>query len=199
MAETWRMFIALELPPDVLDHVSGIQNTLKQDTPPRAVRWVRPAGIHLTLKFLGDVAVLKRDSLQAALKRAVGDRSKFTLSAGGLGCFPNPRRPRVVWTGVQGDTEALHALHHAVEEHIVPLGFPTEKRPFNPHLTLGRVRREANRSTAQRIGQLITDTPIPSSLAWTVHGVSLIRSELKPTGAEYTQLFHATLRPPEKT
>jgi 2'-5' RNA ligase len=193
MAEMWRLFIAIELPPVVLSQLSQIQETLKKHAPPKTVRWVNPEGIHLTLKFLGDVPVIKRGSLEKALANAVEGHAPFKLAAGGLGCFPNSRRPRVAWVGIHDNTEALLALRNAVEASIAPLGYPTENRPFNPHLTLGRVRREARRNDAQQLGELIGSIPTPEPQRWPVTGVSLIRSELKPTGAVYTSLYHAPL------
>jgi 2'-5' RNA ligase len=193
MAEMWRLFIAVELPPAVLSQLREIQDTLKKRTPPGTVRWVNPEGIHLTLKFLGDVPVIKRDSIEKALANAVQGHAPFGLAAAGLGCFPNVRRPRVAWVGIHDHAEALVALRNAVETFIAPLGYPTENRPFDPHLTLGRVRREAQQSDIQKLGELIASTLTPDPQRWQVTGVSLIRSELKPTGAVYTRLHHAPL------
>lgn len=193
MADMWRLFIAIPLPADVLAALTDVQDALRKHTPPRTVRWVRPEGIHLTLKFLGDVPAAKRDTLQTALGRTVLDHAPFTLATGALGCFPNPTRPRVAWIGIEQDRDALARLRDAVEEHIAPLGYPTEDRPFNPHLTLGRILRDARRSDVQRFGELLTQTERPPEHTWTITGVDLIRSELKPTGAVYTTLFKAVL------
>jgi 2'-5' RNA ligase len=193
MADMWRLFIAVELPSSVLAELAEIQDHLKKRTPPGTVRWVNPGGIHLTLKFLGDVSVTKRDSLEKALANAVEGHAPFTLSTGSLGCFPNADRPRVVWIGLQNQIEALAAVRDAVERLIAPLGYPTEDRSFSPHLTLGRVQREARRDNIQKLGELIANSPTPTAQHWQVTGVSLIRSELKPTGAVYTPLFHAPL------
>jgi 2'-5' RNA ligase len=189
----WRLFIAIELPSSVLVQLAEIQGHLKKHTSPGTVRWVNPDGIHLTLKFLGDVPVAKRDSLEKALLKAVEGHTPFALSTGLLGCFPNTNRPRVAWIGLQDQIEALAALRDAVERLIAPLGYPTEHRRFNPHLTLGRVKREAPHDSIQRLGELIAAFPAPTAQRWQVTGVSLIRSELKPTGAVYTPLFRAPL------
>lgn len=194
MAEMWRLFIAIELPPPVLAQLNQIEAFLKKSVPPGTVRWVNPEGIHLTLKFLGDVSVTKRDSLEKKLALAVEGRAPFILAAGGLGCFPNTRQPRVVWVGIHESSEALLALRNAVEEHVSPLGYPTEDRPFSPHLTLGRVKREAPRSDAQKLGELIARAPAFDAQRWQVTGIRLIRSELKPSGAVYTPLFDAPIK-----
>ena len=196
MAEMWRMFIAIHLPPEVLAGLTTIQDNLKERAPSRTVKWVNPQGVHLTLKFLGDVPVIKRDSIQRALTQAVQDHAPFGLAAGGLGCFPNAKQPRVVWVGMHHDIQALARLHASVEEYITPLGYPPENRAFNPHLTLGRTRREANRSDLAQLGGLVTHTPADSRYPFRVEEVSLIRSELKPTGAVYTELFRAPLKSP---
>ncbi|MBN1562733.1 MAG: RNA 2',3'-cyclic phosphodiesterase [Anaerolineae bacterium] len=194
MAEMWRLFIAIEIPAHVLDQLGVLQDHLKKKSPARTVRWAQPAGIHLTLKFLGDVPVIKRDTLQKALTKAVADHAPFTLIATELGCFPNVQRPRVIWVGVRQNQAALVALREAVEDHIAPLGYPTEQRTFSPHLTLGRVQRDAQRGDIQRLGDLIANTTYAERHSWPVNEVHLIRSELKPTGAEYTILFRALLQ-----
>ncbi|HEX3049612.1 MAG TPA: RNA 2',3'-cyclic phosphodiesterase [Aggregatilineaceae bacterium] len=194
MTEMWRLFIALELPPHVLEELTSIQTNLKRQIPPQTVRWVDPKGIHLTLKFLGDAPVSQRETLQNKLSEAAQQVAPFDLTAGGLGCFPNLKRPRVVWVGIHGSETLLNALQQAVEDHIAPLGYPTEDRAFNPHLTLGRVRQDADRNNIAKLGDLISRALAGQPQSWTVQHVSLIRSELKPSGAVYTVLFHAPLK-----
>ncbi len=194
--ESWRLFIAIELPPHVLAHLEALQQWLQERTPPHTVRWVAPQGIHLTLKFLGDVPTQKRAALQDALAHAVRAHAPFELSLGGFGCFPNPQRPRVAWVGVQKDLDALRRLRDAIEAHVAPLGYPTETRPFHPHLTLGRVRRDARRQDARALGTLLTEGTHAQRKTWAVHEVTLFRSQLRPSGAVYTPLFHAPLRAP---
>jgi len=102
------------------------------------VKWVRPEGLHLTLKFLGDVDEAREPELHAALGQAAnGAACGVTLHIEGFGVFPDFRRPRIVWAGVSPDP-ALELLQHRVEQVFAPLGFPTEARPFRPHVTLGR-------------------------------------------------------------
>jgi 2'-5' RNA ligase len=193
VADMWRLFIAIELPADVLSSLAGIQTVLKKQVPPQTVRWVNVDGIHLTLKFLGDTPAAKRTSLEEALGQAVEGHFTFSLATGTLGCFPNTRQPRVVWVSIQNDVDALKALRDAVEEHVAPLGYPTENRPFSPHLTLGRVHRDARRDDVRQFGELIADSTANDVHEWPVSAVSLIRSELKPSGAVYTPLLHAAL------
>ncbi len=197
MPETARLFIAIELPPAITTILTTAQEALKNVTPRQTVRWVDPTGIHLTLKFLGDTPTDSQEMLRNALQQAVSGHVSFTLSTGHLGSFPNVQRPRVIWLGVERDLQSLDALQRSVERTIAPLGFPTEQRGFSPHLTLGRVRREAQNDAVQRLGKVLTDFHAPSPTAWKVESISLIRSELKSTGAVYTTFARAPLRQEE--
>ncbi len=197
MSDRWRLFIAIDLPAPIVSYLSEIQDWLKSRAPGRAIHWVDPGSIHLTLKFLGDVPVAYRTSIQDKLEEAVKGHAPFDLAAGEIGCFPAPHRPRVVWTGVHHELAALQALREAIEAHIAPLGYPTENRPFHPHLTLGRVRRDVGRSAAQEIEKLLRENKFTERRPWTVSQVTLFRSELTPSGAIYTPLFYAPLEPAE--
>jgi 2'-5' RNA ligase len=190
MAEMWRLFIAIELPSDILAYLSQIQSHLKQQTPPNTVRWVEAQGIHLTLKFLGDVPKVQIPTIQDRLDQATRNLRPFELTTASLGCFPNVRRPRVVWVGIQGDI--LQQLQGLVEQQIAPLGYPTENRAFSPHLTLGRVRQETKTQDAAQLSALLSKITT-NRQSWNVSCVSLMRSELKQTGAVYTELYQAIL------
>lgn len=189
----WRLFIALELPDPILAVLVNRQEWLKQRTPPKTVKWVHPDSIHLTLKFLGDVAVPEVETLQFSLARAAERQNPFTLRTAECGCFPNTQRPRVVWVGLQGDMKSLHALRDAVEQHVAPLGYPTENRPFHPHLTLGRVRKEAKQHDVRKLGELVANMPGNDRASWLPTHVALFRSELTPQGAIYTALYRVAL------
>jgi len=191
---TLRTFIAIELDEGLLDHLARLQDRLSGQLSPSSVRWVRPGGIHLTLKFLGDTRLEQVEAVKVALDRAVSQILPFTLSVGGLGCFPNSRRPRVVWVGLYEPTGTLASLRDAVESHVAPLGFPTENRPFQPHLTLGRVHRRASKSEVREIGEVVEASAIGDLDEMSVQGVSYIKSDLKPSGAVYTTLHKARLR-----
>jgi len=194
MSETWRLFIAIPLPDAVIATLEEAQRMLKKAVPQRTVTWVAPHNIHLTLKFLGEVPVIQRDAISQALSRVAEQHSTFALNTAGLGCFPSNRNPRVVWVGLGGDEEALRLLWDSVERAIAPLGYPTENRPFSPHLTLGRVRRDVLRADAQRLGAAVCEVTPPCEVLWSVTELTLFRSELKPGGADYTKLHNAPLR-----
>jgi 2'-5' RNA ligase len=191
--ETVRTFIAIELDEDLRRKLASLQDRLRSQMPPRSVRWVRPSGIHLTLKFLGDTPRDQVAEVRAALDRAAGAITPFTLSVVDLGCFPNPRRPRIVWVGIREATGGLVQLRDAVERFVSPLGFPTERRSFHPHLTLGRVQRRATPAEVRRIGQTVTQTLVGEVDELAISGISYIQSELRPSGAVYTTLHEADL------
>jgi 2'-5' RNA ligase len=186
--ETIRAFIAVPLPHPLLDRLSALQRQLESQIPSRSVRWVRAEGIHLTLKFLGDTPTEKLPDIKRALTAVARHAPACTFTVGELGCFPNPRRPRVVWVGVQEPAGRLAALQDAIEEVMAPLGYPPEGRGFTPHLTLGRVRPGARRSDVARVGEVVTGTTVESLVEMSGDHFALIRSVLKPTGAEYTTL-----------
>jgi len=193
MAEMWRLFIAIELPRSVLDVLSEAQARLRRDSPPRAVRWVNPNGIHLTLKFLGDVPLDQRAEIEQRLTQIARQTAPLEIAIQGLGCFPNCRRPRVVWAVVHEPSGALLTLRDAVEAYFAKVAAPTENRPFSPHLTLGRAGREASPGDVGRVGTLVANYQPAPSARWQADAISLMRSELKPDGAVYTALLHAPL------
>lgn len=189
-----RLFVALELPAPILDALAQTQDALQAQMPRRAVRWVRGEGIHLTLKFLGETPARQREPIAAAVAAACAGYGPLTLRAAGLGCFPNPARPRVVWVGLEGDLAALGALQRAVESALEPLGFRPEGRPFSPHLTLGRVRDDVSSADVKAAGQVVAAATVGTLGEWTADAVSLMRSDLRREGAVYTCLAATPLK-----
>lgn len=191
---TLRTFIAIELDQELRDNLGRLQDQLRAQVASGTVRWVKPDGIHLTLKFLGDTSHERVEEVKAALARAATEVGPFTFTVAGLGCFPNTRYPRVVWVGIEEPTGALIRLRDAVEAQVAPLGFPTERRSFSPHLTLGRVQRRASKSEVRELGQVVAATTIGTLDEMAVHAVRYIKSDLKPSGAVYTALSEARLK-----
>lgn len=163
--------------------------SLRQQIPAKAVRWVPPENLHLTLKFLGDTPKDKIPELQETLQKAVSQQRKFALKAVGVGCFPNAKRPRVVWVGLEGGVVELKTLAEQIENTIAPLGFPTEKRPFSPHLTIGRVKELQD----HQLGQILAAFKAGEIAAWANEKVSLMQSILQSSGAEHTVLAEFNL------
>ena len=189
-----RVFVALDLPRSVKDLLNEAMLRLEEDLP-NVIRWMRPDGIHLTLKFLGDVDAGMVEPLLNAIGRVatLTEHSGFDLELTRLGMFPNAREPRVLWAGVGGDTAALDRLQQSVEETISALGFPPERRPFRPHLTIGRVRDQANAGDRANIGARVSEAALGKCPPWTVGELHLIQSNLTPTGAFYSSLGAAAL------
>lgn len=190
-----RAFIAIELPPDILKKLGEVEAQLKPKMPPDSIRWVKPDSIHLTLKFLGQVPADQLELITSSLKAAVASHVVFTLEVAGAGCFPNAHRPRVVWAGVRevGGGHPLAHVQRAVENAIAPLGYPTEQRDFSPHLTLGRLARDAKQHELKQVGEVVAAGQVGSLGRWDVTHVALIKSDLRPTGAVYTVLARAPL------
>ena len=191
---TLRTFIAIELPAEILRLIKQAQAQLQAAAPPHSVRWVRAEGIHLTLKFLGPVPMSQIDAITATMAAAARGVEPFTLTIGGAGCFPNPKRPRVVWIGIAEPTGRLNSLQRAVESAISPLGYPPEERGFQPHLTLGRAAHEATSDDLKRVGEIVAAANIGTLGQVPVSSIALIKSDLKPSGAEYTTLQWARLK-----
>ncbi|MFQ6015366.1 MAG: RNA 2',3'-cyclic phosphodiesterase [Anaerolineae bacterium] len=192
--EQIRSFVAIELDESVAAGLAEVQKRLKGQAVAGPLRWVAPRNIHLTLKFLGNIPAARVDEIQAAMAEACQGLSPFQLTFGGLGCFPGLARPRVVWVGVEDKTGTLTELQGAVERNLKAIGFPPEGRPFSPHLTLARVRKPIRSGQIRKLGGLIQATTVGQIGQMTVEEVSLMRSDLRPTGAVYTRLAAVTLK-----
>ena len=182
-----RLFVAIPVPPEAKTVLAGVVYKLK-DLAPTGVRWVDPAGMHLTLKFLGNVAPSRVGDIARAAARAVGEQSSFQVRLAGLGTFPGGSRPRVLWVGVDAEGDHLQTLRDRLEAAMADLGFPLEGRLFSPHLTLGRVREGASGPDLKAIaGAAAAITPKPST-PWLAESVCVVQSHLGPGGATYSIL-----------
>jgi 2'-5' RNA ligase len=188
-----RIFIAVEVPPGIQNAIAQSTASLKEALPGRLVRWVAPQNVHLTLKFLGDVFSSNLERLAEALKGEAASHAPFPMSVGGLGAFPNPRRPRVIWIGLEAPP-ALDVLWRGVEAAVARLGYPAEGRPFSPHLTIGRVGQNGSVSDLQRIRSLLENTTVGAIGTFRVDTVHIFKSDLQSGGAVYTQLYALPLK-----
>jgi 2'-5' RNA ligase len=179
-----RSFIAIELPGAVKLELAALQANLAVE-PARGIKWVSPDGIHLTLKFLGWVAPDRIETVKQAIAEAVSTIAPFKLGISGLGGFPNLRRLDVVWCGLIGDLAHLAELQESIEKFVSPLGFPTEKRAFSPHLTLARLREDVDPGARQTLATKIAATKFQPEVSFPVDSISLMRSTLLPNGAVY--------------
>jgi len=187
--DTLRAFVAIDIPPAVVTTLDGLQQRLKRHRLP--VRWVRPAAIHLTLKFLGDIPTGDVPAVAETLSAATAGAMPLTLGVRGLGVFPGIRNARVIWAGLDGDTAELLSLQAAVESRLEAVGFARDSRPFKAHLTLGRFK---GREAPERVAAALEDCGGVSSERFTARVVTLFKSDLKPTGAVYTPLANAAMR-----
>lgn len=180
-SSTIRAFIAIDLPEAIREELASIVQDLNREVPKKSIRWARPENIHLTLKFLGDTKIDSLDQITGGLDRVGGGNPPFHLALDKLGCFPNPRRPRIVWVGVNGDVDTLQSLQETVDQMLTPLGWELEKRKFHPHLTIGRVKNSKQVADSQLPwGNQMKPLPFP------VDSLTLYESILKPSGAVYS-------------
>ena len=187
MSAPIRTFISVEVPDRVKVALGDLTGGLREEGLSE-VRWTRPQGIHLTLKFLGNIDPRMASGIMDGLKTAAQRTTPFQLGLGSLGVFPNIAKPRVIWMGLAGEWEQLRLLQEAVEEQTLSLRFSRDKRGFTPHLTLGRVRNSLSSPKREMLSQAIKTTSFPSSLSWQVREANLIHSTLTPEGAIYRKL-----------
>jgi 2'-5' RNA ligase len=182
-----RAFIAVTLDSKVIEQIAAASNQLRPEI--TAVRWVTPANFHLTLKFLGSIDDAAIEPIGATLREQLRLFPRFTINAKGLGVFPGPKRPRVLWVGLTGDR--LVSLAARVESALRPLGFKPEDRKFTPHLTIGRWR-DADRAP-KSLGRQLEIWQARDFGTSNVESVKLIQSVLKPEGASYNDLITVPL------
>jgi 2'-5' RNA ligase len=185
-----RGFVAIDLPDAVRSALDAAQERLRAAAPRADVRWVDPAAMHLTLKFLGSVPDELVETVRGAVAEVAALHSPIPLICAGLGVFPGPGRPRVFWAGLTGALAELGRLAAAVERAVEPLGFPREARPFSGHVTLGRAR--STRGVA-RIVKALGEVGSCEFGRWMAQEVVLFQSHLHPRGARYEAIAHLPL------
>jgi RNA 2',3'-cyclic 3'-phosphodiesterase len=191
-AESWRLFIAIEIPKTVRHQIKEHIDRLRSTLPDVRASWTREDNLHLTLEFLGDVPVARVEQLSQALKRAANQSQSFEMEISGCGAFPPRGKPSVLWigagthaSGVHPPNEALSpilSLHRAIEDECARIGFEQDQRPFHPHLTIARLRHSPGARRLAELHQKIGFTPITIDM----DDVCLIRSELSSAGSRYT-------------
>lgn len=185
-----RLFVAIELDEQARDLLADYQRRLSDLD--RAVRWVRPEQIHLTLKFLGEVPDAQVLQVAKALD-TLAEHAAFDFEMEGVGYFGSRHSPRVIWAGVHMPNPALTALQKGCEEVLSPLGYPPEGRAYSPHLTLGRVKDfSAGRRIVEAVEQLKAQAREP--LAQAAGEITLFQSILHPQGSQYVAAHKVMLR-----
>ena len=185
--EQVRSFIAIELPDELKLGLTQLEDQLKMSKQPW-VKWVDPYNIHLTLKFLGSIAVDRINEIIGVMEEAIQGIPPFRLEVKDLGVFPNLRRVQVAWVGISGEVDKLSQLQQHLESNLARLGFAPESRPFTPHLTLARLRNRASSDERQSFGQLIATTRFETTYTIKVDAISLMRSQLTREGAIYSRI-----------
>ena len=185
-----RTFLAIDLPSTLQSAIGQNIRTVKRELP--GLSWSKPENLHINLKFLGDTAENQVDQIRQVVEPAISHVSSFVIELKGFGVFPDNRSPRVLWIGLGGALDSLVTLAGCVGRAVVSLGFPHEDRPFRPHLTVARVKRD-HHEVGRVLGTLGVFTapfvcgPLP------VERVALFQSDLRPTGPIYTKLWDISL------
>ena len=192
--EQIRSFVAIELPEEAKKGLASLRRELERDEQ-RFVKWVDAGGIHLTLKFLGNIPSKRVPEITEAIKKAAQGLSPFLLEISGLGAFPSLKQVRVVWVGVGGELDKLSTLQQNIDSALAALGFAREERSFVPHLTVARVREGASTSERGRFGELVGSATFEGKYHVEVEAIKLMRSQLTPAGAIYTCLSVVGLGP----
>ena len=187
------MFVSVGLSADAREALIDAVERIRREVP-EGVQWARPDGMHLTLKFLGNIPSASVPPLLECVRELASVNQGFGLKLTRLGMFPNQRKPRVLWAGVGGELDALSSLQQAAEDAINALGYPPEQRPFRPHITLGRPRRSVSDAQLARIGEVMSGIAPPRLVEWQVDIVDVMQSELHPSGARYTVLGSGSLK-----
>ena len=182
MAEntTIRTFIAIDIPQSIKSEIRLVQVRLR-NVPGSRITWTKPAGIHLTLKFLGDVEKDRISDVIDAVSGGIAGSGVLSLRTTELGGFPNLGKPRVLWVGVDGSRELI-SIQESIDRRLAKLGFPREKKRFHPHLTVGRVKSLERNS---ELPGKYREFEFPA-IDWTAEEVLVMSSVLKPSGAEYS-------------
>ena len=191
--EVIRAFIAINLPPEILERIEQVSLDLRTRMKMVPVRWVPTENIHLTLKFLGNVSTANLEILKDILGKVVSNHHECDISVGGIGAFPKPQNPRVIWIGMEVPQE-LETLQRNIEIETARLGYSREHRPFSAHLTFGRVSRNASAQDVHTIAEILEDIKVGFLGATRLRTVYLYRSDLKPEGAKYTPIYSAAFK-----
>ena len=183
------MFIAVSLSSPILAGIGKLIRTLQPDL--EEVRWVEPKNLHVTLKFLGDVPLNDLPPLIRAVTQSTRQTYSFDLALHGFGAFPNRETPKTLWIGCREGSEELKQLAESIDEGLLPLGFPKEARRFSPHLTIGRIKKQAYSS---HIMPVLDEHQHRWFGSCSVSEVQIFSSELTRRGPLYDELAAIPLR-----
>lgn len=177
-----RTFVCIDIPESIKERIEKLQRDLRRID--AQISWVKPANIHLTLKFLGDVSQAKIPAINAAITDVAKVCNPFQITVGATGCFPSPRKPSILWVGLSQSSDELPSLHKAIEDGLARQGFAREGKKFTPHLTIARIRNPRN-------ADQVADAFLTGGFAnedFRAKEIIVMRSQLSPQGSIYTPL-----------
>ena len=181
--EKIRSFVAVLIPDEIRRRLAEVEGKLKASG--ADVKWVPEQNFHVTLKFLGYVEPDRLDEVNAAVKAALEGLSRFEVTLSGVGAFPKPNRPSVVWIGIAMGGEELKTLAERVERGLEQIGIDREARAFNPHITVGRLREGGHLHRLPEVIESLREIEIGS---FEVGSIAVMRSDLHPTGPVYSEI-----------
>lgn len=180
-----RTFLAIDLPEEIKVQIENVQSRLKASV--KGIRWARPEGIHLTLKFFGNISENKIADISSVVEKNTVDIRPLSLKVSTLGTFPNLKSPRVLWLGIGGSVEKLSDLQKEIEKDLESIGFQRGNRAFRAHLTLGRIKSPKN---VKGLSEIMKNEEIYDAGSFCAGGLTLLKSDLTPQGAIYTKLAY---------
>lgn len=189
MSNRLRCFIAIEIPQAIKDELFTLQNELKKSN--ADIKFVEPENLHITLKFLGSVTPDKAEEIKASLLRTPFLTAPFASSLGKIGAFPGIGHPRVIWAGINKNKEKILRIYEAIEEMLSGLGFEKDTKPFETHITLGRVRSPKN---LNNLKEALGNLNFISKEDFVIGSVTLFKSDLSKSGPVYTKIFEANFK-----
>jgi 2'-5' RNA ligase len=188
MSPSFRTFIAIEINDHVRCELTGIQDILREAN--ADVKWTAPENIHITIKFLGDTPADKLPEINAVLDQTARAFHSFDIDISELGAFPNSHAPHIIWAGVTRQADQVIAIAAMIEAGLGPLGFKKEERAFTAHITLGRARSPHGKV---RLCRALQETKLPSDLSLNINRLTLIQSQLTPSGPIYQAIHQSQL------
>ena len=187
-----RTFIAIDFPKEILEKISRIITFLQSQTTEKALKWVETDIMHLTLKFIGEISEDAARDVQTIMRHTLQGQNAFEVSIEGLGMYPNPKNPRVVWLGISAE-KALFDIQKNLDLALQKINIPSEKRGFSPHLTIARLRKSTDVKTIRLIGETLSQFKVDSLGTVLIKEIRLYQSQLTPTGPIYTPLLKIPL------
>ena len=187
-----RTFIAVDLPKETLEKIQEIIDYFKLQTPNRALKWVSTKNLHLTIKFIGEISPDILSQVKNMITSTLATQTAFNIGIEGLGMYPNPHKPRVVWLGIS-NTGPLIAIHNKLDAALKAVDIEPERRDYSPHLTIARVRRKTDIDIVKAIGDTLSQFKVDSLGTIRIDEVRLYQSKLTPEGPIYTPLLSVRL------